>query len=183
MRVSHPLFERLKAFFDEAGWPYETELDTQSLTVVFQAPQGERYLWAQAQEESLCLFTSLLPLEMPRDEDRVVELLRFLNELNGHLGLGTLYLDEEGESVQFTTAVDARDAHGELYPKEDLFRFFERSLLYNLQIQERLYPHLQAVSAGRDRETALAEALEALAAANAEAEAGETNTDGEGGGL
>lgn len=173
MGSSQDLFELLKAFFDEVGWPYEPELDTQALTVVFQAPQGERYLLAQAQADALCLFTSLLPLGVPQDEERVVELLRFLNELNGRLGLGTLYLDEEGESVQFTTAVDARDAQGELYPKEDLFRFFERSLLYNLQIHERLYPYVQAVSGGRARETALAEAFEALAAADAEAGAGE----------
>ena len=169
MDAPRDLFGLLRAFFDEAGWPYEPELDSRSLTVVFQSPQGERYLLAQAQGEALCLFTSLLPLEVPRDEERIVELLRFLNELNGHLGLGTLYLDEEGESVQFTTVVDARDARGELYPQQDLFALFERSLLYNLQTHERLYPHIQAVSSGRSREKALTEALEALAASDSDA--------------
>ena len=163
MDAPQELFERLKAFFDEVGWPYEPELDAQSLTVIFQAPQGERYLLAQAQGEDLCLLTSLLPLKMPPEEEGRFELLRFLNELNGRLGVGVFYLDEEGESVQFTTAVDARDERGELYAKESLFAFLERSLTYNLNIHELLYPHIQAVSEGRDREAALAEALEALA--------------------
>ena len=157
------LFERLKAFFDEAGWPYEPEPDAPSLTVVFQAPQGERYLLAQAQGEELCLLTSFLPLGMPPEEEGRLELLRFLNELNGRLGVGVFYLDEEGGSVQFTTAVDARDARGELYGQEALFAFLERALAYNLSVHEVLYPHIQAVSGGRDRETALAEAWEALA--------------------
>jgi hypothetical protein len=155
------LFELLKAFFDEAGWSYTPEPHAPSLMVAFHTPQGERYLFAQVEGEDLCLLTSIIPLEVP--EERRFELLSFLNELNGRTALGSFYLDEEGGSVQFTTGVDARDEQGKLFSKEVLFAFLERSLMYNLNLHDLLYPHIRAVSEGLDLESALAGALEDLA--------------------
>ncbi len=154
------LFELVVQFFDAEGWSYAREPHAPALTVTFISSNGERYLLAQVEEDQFCILTSIVPLEVP--EDRFLDVLDFLNRINGRTALGAFYLDYEGDSIQFSTCVDALDERNEVLKRELLFSFLQRSLHYNLSIHDLYLPHVKAVSEGMDVDQAFEKAMRDL---------------------
>jgi hypothetical protein len=154
------LFDLIIAFFDEEGWSFVREPHAPVLMVTFISSNGERYLQVQVAEDQFCIITSMVPLEVP--EDRLLDVLDFLNRINGRTALGTFYLDYEGDSIQFSTYIDALNENDEILDKELLFSFLRRSLHYNLSIHDLYLPHVRAVNEGMDVDQAFERAMKDL---------------------
>lgn len=156
------LYRELIDYLDGEGWTYTEEADG-ALLISFEDVgvngSGEELgLLAQVEAGQWVVFTSFAPLEVP--EDCYLDALAFLNAANGRVARGNFYLDVEGDSLQFTTTVDALDDGGHVLATDTLQAHMRRAVEFGQELISGFYPHLMTVVEGGDPEQAFLEALE-----------------------
>lgn len=147
-----PLFDRLVAFFREEEWAFEPIEGKTIGRLVFMSEHHEFECCAQAlEEESIILFYSLAPFEVPRD--RRVETIEFLTRVNHGLPIGNFEMDLDTNLVRYKTSIEvAADV-----VTTDMLRALVGS---NLAVMERDLVGLRAVVFTHATPTRIAEELD-----------------------
>jgi hypothetical protein len=104
------IFDTVLEFFQQDDWPFAQIEEQTALQTGFRGEHGQFNCLAQVlEEESLFLFYSLCPVNVP--EDRRMSVAEFLARANYGLYIGNFELDFDDGEVRFKTSVDVEEGH------------------------------------------------------------------------
>ncbi len=158
-----PIFEKVKEFFDQDGWPYEQLEDEPILRLEYEGENGKWRCYAHVIEErERFVFLSSLANFVPRL--MLLEASEYLTRANFGMEVGNFEMDFSDGTVRYRTSVDVEG--GELTP------VMIKNLVYvNIAVMDQYLPGLRkVVKDGVEPEKAIQEVEEEDSGESEEAE-------------
>ncbi len=145
-----PIFQKVKDFFDQDGWPYEQLEDQAILRLEYEGENGKWRCYAHVIEErERFVFLSSLANYVPRL--MLLEASEYLTRANFGMEVGNFEMDFSDGTVRYRTSVDVEG--GELTP------VMIKNLVYvNIAVMDQYLPGLgKVVKDGMEPEKAIEE--------------------------
>ena len=158
-----PIFNQVKAFFDQDGWPYEQLEDQAILRLEYEGENGKWRCYAHVIEErQRFVFLSSLANYVPKLMK--LEASEYLTRANFGMEVGNFEMDFSDGTVRYRTSVDVEG--GELTP------VMIKNLVYvNIAVMDQYLPGLRkVVKDGMEPEKAIEEVEEEDSGESEEAE-------------
>ncbi len=148
-----PIFEKVKEFFDQDGWPYEQIEDQAILRLEHEGENGKWRCFAHVIEErERFVFLSSLANFVPRL--MLLEASEYLTRANFGMEVGNFEMDFSDGTVRYRTSVDVEG--GELTPV-----MIKNMVYVNIAVMDQYLPGLRkVVKDGMEPEKAIAEVEE-----------------------
>ena len=145
-----PIFQRVKDFFDEDGWPYEQLEDQAILRLEYEGENGKWRCFAHVIEErQRFVFLSSLANFVPRLMK--LEASEYLTRANFGMEVGNFEMDFSDGTVRYRTSVDVEGG--------ELTSIMIKNLVYvNIAVMDQYLPGLsKVVKDGLEPEKAIEE--------------------------
>lgn len=135
------LFDRLVAFYDEAGWPMVQVPNETILSTTYQGERGQWVFVSSCHEEHGTV-TMFSRGPAPAPPERHDELLRLFNQVNFGLTHGAWVLDPTDGEIRFRVGADLRGGT----PSDEAL---QRMTLFTVLTMDQAIPALEALLAGK----------------------------------
>lgn len=145
-----PIFQKVKVFFDEDGWPYEQLEDQAILRLEYEGENGKWRCYAHVIEErQRFVFLSSLANYVPKL--MMLEASEYLTRANFGMEVGNFEMDFSDGTVRYRTSVDVEGG--------ELTAIMIKNLVYvNIAVMDQYLPGLgKVVKDGMEPEKAIEE--------------------------